>query len=256
VSEKPKSMFVVPKWDNRCVRDLWSSVCNNGMCSLWKINWSNCQYWCCVATSENEREYRLHSQGGSKDDWQCWGFQREHDGTDRKIRGLNKGGELHAIRARMANWTDSLNGARTRQDVAVLLWSRRPTGRICSPVPKTYKWHSNLSNHIHRYHLCSLVFKCRGYSIVRRSERMQISPEKCTWLCECCSTSGHSLTSHPEQASECSSGAPKPYAMTTFYICYDSCLWSDIYIYFISSRWHQCQWVPDDHIYINPSETQ
>jgi hypothetical protein len=198
---KAKEHVCCAKWDNRRVHDLWSSVCNHGMCLLWKINWSNCQDWCCVATSESEREYRLRSQGGSKDDWQHWGFQREHDGTDRKIRGLNKGGELHAIRVRMANRTDSFNDARTRQDVTVQLWSRCPTGRICSLVPETYKRHSNLSKHIHQYHLCWLVLKCRGYSIVGHSERIQISPEKCTQLCECCSTSGDFLASHPEQAS-------------------------------------------------------
>jgi hypothetical protein len=146
VSEKPKSMFVVPKWDNWRVRDLWSSVCNHGMCSLWKINWSNCQYWCCVATSESEREYRLRSQGGSKGDRQRWGFQREHDGTDRKIGGLNKG--WASCDQGEDGQSDGLSQwCWTTQEVVVLLWSRHPTGQICSPVPKTYKRQQSLKTH-------------------------------------------------------------------------------------------------------------
>jgi hypothetical protein len=236
VSEKWKSMFNVPKWDNWCIPDLWSSVCNHEYVCYEKQTDQTVgtdAAWQQVKVRENTHsvckvEPKMTDSVGA--------FRGSMMGQTEKLADWTREGELFPIRVRMANRMDSLNGAGSRQYVSVSLRSR------C-----TYKWHIDtfadttcidLSSNTAEATPCSKLW--RDANITRRMHpTVQMLQHLWTlpWT------------------GEGSSGAPKPYATTTFYICYDSCLWSNIYIYFISSPCHRCQWALEDHIYVNPSAT-
>jgi hypothetical protein len=85
---------------------------------------------------------------------------------------------------------------RNQMGCSVLLRSRRPTGQIWAPVPKTHKWHSDPLKHVRWHHLHQLVFKRHR---VWNSEGMQISPKECDLLCECCSAHGHPSPAIPDR---------------------------------------------------------
>jgi hypothetical protein len=53
--------------------------------------------------------------------------------------------------------------------------------RICAPIPKWYKRHGDLSNHIRRYHARQLIFRCHGcsevFATLKGCKRHQISTD-------------------------------------------------------------------------------